>query len=185
MDRRTLLLALAGLALPLGARAQSGWLNKGKDLLGTATGGCGSGSGGGGPGRAVPSRRPIRVGAPPPGRRAVWRAATSVAAVGMHWLRLQCGRHSCRHGCSPQWPQPRARPRIPSPVAPGRAPQPARCCPSLVSVCAHTAAPDMMAGASCGAGGARGRGAASVCRRLRRAHRHRHMGGALARHPSS
>lgn len=48
MDRRTLLLALAGLALPLGARAQSGWLNKGKDLLGTATGGSGSGSGGGG-----------------------------------------------------------------------------------------------------------------------------------------
>ncbi len=41
---------MAGLALPLGARVQSNWLNKGTDLLGTATGGSGGsgGSSGGG-----------------------------------------------------------------------------------------------------------------------------------------
>jgi len=45
MDRRTLLLAMAASALPLAARAQSGWFGKGKELLGTMGGGSGPGAG--------------------------------------------------------------------------------------------------------------------------------------------
>jgi hypothetical protein len=48
IDRRTLLLALAGVSISAAAEAQSGWLSKGKDLLGTVGGATGGSSGGGG-----------------------------------------------------------------------------------------------------------------------------------------
>jgi hypothetical protein len=47
IDRRTLLLALASASIAGTAQAQSGWLSKGKDLLGTVGGATGGSSGGG------------------------------------------------------------------------------------------------------------------------------------------
>ena len=46
IDRRTLLLALASASIAGTAQAQSGWLSKGKDLLGTVGGATGGSSGG-------------------------------------------------------------------------------------------------------------------------------------------
>jgi hypothetical protein len=48
IERRTMMLALAGALVSAAAQAQSGWLSKGKDLLGTVGGAAGGTGGGGG-----------------------------------------------------------------------------------------------------------------------------------------